>query len=274
MSATAEISIHPTAFVEEGARLGEGCVAGPFSYVQATAELGAGTELVSHASVLGHTTIGKDCRLHSGCVVGDLPQDVGFAGGETYVRIGDRCALREGVTIHRGTVEGSSTVVGDDCMLMANSHLAHNVRIGDGVMLANGVLLAGHVEVGDRVFFGGGVGVHQFLRIGRLAMISGMCALKRDIPPFCMTRELSTGVAGLNTVGLRRAGIGSEDRLALKRAFRTLYRSGLNLSHALARIEEDSDNPLVRELVDFIGSSKRGIAPYVGAKDRARESAD
>ncbi len=269
-----ERSIHPSAVVEEGAVLGDGVCVGPFCYVEGTAVLGEGTELVSHVAVLGHSTIGRECRLHPGAVVGDLPQDVAYEGAESYVRIGDRSSLREGVTVHRGTVEGSSTVVGDDCMLMANSHLAHNARIGDGVMLANGVLLGGHVEVGDRVFIGGNVGVHQFCRIGRLAMISGMTAVKRDIPPFCMTRELTTKVMSLNSVGLRRAGVSSADRLGLKRAFRLLYRSGLNLPSALERIEAEVESPLALELVEFARASKRGISGYVGGRGRASQGDD
>jgi UDP-N-acetylglucosamine acyltransferase len=242
--------------------------------VQAGATIGEGTRLVSHVVVLSGATVGREGSLHAGAVIGDLPQDLAFGGGETFVRVGDRCRLREGVTIHRGTVDGSTTVVGDDCMLMANSHVAHNCRLGDRVMMANGVLLAGHVEVGERVFLGGGTTVHQFTRIGRLAMVSGMSAVKRDVPPFCMTRELSSGVMGLNTVGLRRAGIGSEDRMALKRAFRILYRSGLALSRALERIEAEVDNLLAAELVEFIAGSKRGIAGYVGGRARDRDADD
>jgi UDP-N-acetylglucosamine acyltransferase len=264
MSASGGADVHPSAVVEPGARLGDGVRVGPFCYVQSAAEIGAGTELVSHVAVLAHATIGGQCRLHAGAVVGDLPQDIAYSGEESYVRVGDRCRIREGVTVHRGTAAGSSTVVGDDCMLMANSHLAHNVQLGARVTLANGVLLAGHVEVGDGVFMGGGAVVHQFARIGRLAMISGLTAVKRDVPPFCMTRALTAGIMGLNTVGLRRAGVGADDRLALKRAFKLLYRSSLNVTQALELIEAELDNDPVRELVTFVRASRRGIAPHAG----------
>ena len=272
MSPAIEPDIHPSAVVEPGARLDSGVVVGPFCYVQSEVEIGAGTELISHVTVLAHASIGSDCRLHSGSVVADLPQDVAFSGEVSYVRIGDRCRIREGVTIHRGTESGSSTLVGDDCMLMANSHLAHNVRLGNGVMMANGVLLAGHADIGDGVFFGGAAMVHQFARVGRLAMVSGFTAAKKDVPPFCMTRAQTAGVMGLNAVGLRRAGVSSVDRLQLKRAFRLLYRSGLNASQALQRIEADLDSDLVRELIEFVRSSERGIAAYVGRRGAADSS--
>ena len=264
MSTDSSASVHSTAVVEAGARLGRGVSVGPFCYVRSQVVIGDGTKLVSHVTVLDQVSIGRDCRLHSGSVVGDLPQDVGFEGAESYVRIGDRCQIREGVTIHRGTGAGSTTEVGDDCMLMANSHLAHNVRLGNGVMMANGVLLAGHAEIGDNVFFGGAAMVHQFARVGRLAMVSGFTAAKRDVPPFCMTRAQTAGLMGLNSVGLRRAGISAADRLALKRAFKLLYLSGLNVSQALQKIEAELHSELTSELATFVRDSERGIADYVG----------
>ena len=264
MTERPETSIHATAVVEEGARLGAGVRVGPFCYVEADTTIGAGTRLVSHVAVLAHTTIGEDCTLHSFAAVGDVPQDVAFEGGESYVQIGDRCEIREGVTVHRGTKPGSSTTVGDDCMLMANSHLAHNVSLGNRVILANGVLLAGHAEVGDQVFMGGCAMVHQFARVGRLAMISGFTAAKKDVPPFCMRRALSADVMGLNVVGLRRSDLSKEDRLQLKRAFKILYRSGLNRSRAVERMRTELEGSAVDEMIEFVDTSQRGIASYVG----------
>jgi UDP-N-acetylglucosamine acyltransferase len=248
--------------VEEGAVLGAGVSVGPLSYVQAGASVGTGTRIGPNVTVLEFSTIGEDCSLHAGAVVGDLPQDLAFGGDESYVSIGDRCAIRECVTIHRGTTPGSTTRVGDDCMLMACSHLAHNVQLGNRVILANGVLLAGHAEVGDQVFMGGNAMVHQFARVGRLAMISGATAAKKDVPPFCMTRAHTSGVMGLNTVGLRRASVGSEDRQQLKRALKLLYRSGLNVSQALERIGQEAEGDMVSELSDFVRASKRGICSW------------
>ena len=266
---TDSAQIHPTAVVEEGAVLAAGVSVGPFSYVQAGATLGAGTQLGPHVTVLEFTALGEGCSLHAGAVVGDLPQDLAFGGDESYVRIGDRCTIRECVTIHRGTTPGSTTVVGDDCMLMACSHLAHNVQLGNHVILANGVLLAGHAEVGDQVFMGGNAMVHQFARVGRLAMISGATAAKKDVPPFCMTRAHTAGVMGLNTVGLRRASISSQDRRQLKLALKLLYRSGLNVSHALERIEQETEGDLVAELSDFVRTSKRGICTWAASESGA-----
>jgi UDP-N-acetylglucosamine acyltransferase len=260
------VEIHPSAVVEEGVVLGEGVVIGPLSYVEAGVSIGAGTKLGPHVTVLRHSKIGEKCSLHSGAVVGDLPQDLAFGGDESYVEVGDRCQIRECVTIHRGTTPGSTTRVGDDCMLMACSHLAHNVQLGNSVILANGVLLAGHAQVGDHVFMGGNAMVHQFARVGRLAMISGATAAKKDVPPFCMTRAHTAGLMGLNTVGLRRASVGSRDRLALKRALKLLYRSGLNVSQALERIDQEAEGDLVAELADFVRSSERGICSWAASE--------
>jgi UDP-N-acetylglucosamine acyltransferase len=259
----ASAEIHPTAIVEPDAVLGSGVTIGPMSYVQSGAVIGAGTTLGPHVTVLGHTTVGKRCRIHAGTVLGDLPQDLSFEGVESFVRIGDDCWIREHVTVHRGTEEGSVTEIGNECLLMATSHVAHNCRVGERVILANGVALGGRVEVGDGVFAGGGSMVHQFCRVGRLAMLSGLTAVKRDVPPFMMTRTQTTCVMSLNTVGLRRAGISAEERRELKKAFRLLYRSGLNVSQAVERMGE-LEGECARELVEFIGDSRRGISAWIG----------
>lgn len=257
--------IHPSAVVEPGAKLAAGVRIGPLSYVQAGATIGEGTSVGPQATILEFATVGRNCRVHAGAVIGDLPQDVSFGGEASYVRIGDDCVLRECVTVHRGTEADSVTEVGSGCLLMATSHVAHNCKVGDRVILANGVALGGRVEVGDGVFFGGGVMVHQFCRIGRLAMLSGNSAAKKDIPPFMMTRELDTRIMGLNLVGLRRAGVSADERMRLKRAMKTLYHSDLNVTQALERIEGELEGECVRELVEFIRASKRGIAPWYRA---------
>jgi UDP-N-acetylglucosamine acyltransferase len=258
------MKIHPSAIIEPGAQIGENVEIGPFCYVCNNVEIGDDCKLAAHAIVLPHTKIGRGCAIHSNAVLGDLPQDVSFRDEISYVVIGDRCQIREGVTIHRGTKAGTVTQVGNNCMLMANSHLAHNVQLGNDVIVANGALLAGYVQVGDRAFISGNCLVHQFARVGRLVMMSGGSATQRDIPPFCMTRNQSTdSVMGLNSIGLRRAGIGSEDRLALKRAFKVLYKSGLLVPEAVMRLEEDFHNPLVQEICDFIKSSQRGICRHI-----------
>lgn len=257
------VSVHPSAVVEAGAMLGDGVSVGPLSYVQDGAEVGAGTVVGPNVTILRFSSLGENCRVHAGAVVGDLPQDVSFGGDESHVRIGDGCQLRECVTVHRGTEAGSSTVIGDDCMLMATSHVAHNCVVGSKVVLANGAALGGRVEVGQGAFFGGGAMVHQFCRIGRLAMISGASAIKRDVPPFMITRELTSRVMGLNVVGLRRAGVAAAERRQLKRALKLLYHSGLNVSQAVAHMREELEGDCARELCDFIESSQRGITGWV-----------
>jgi len=255
------MSIHPTAVVEAGAQLGADVSVGAGAFIEAGAQLGAGCSIGPHAVIFKYVTLGPRCRVHANAVLGDLPQDLGFHEAPTFVRIGADCVLREGVTIHRGTKPETATVVGDHCFLMANSHLAHNVQLGNRVILANGVLLAGYVAVGDNVFCGGNAAVHQFVRIGRLAMLQGLAGISQDVPPFCtMHGTTMNGVAGLNIVGLRRAGLTPEQRLDIKRAFKLLYRSGLNYRDAVTRIRADLPPGPAQELADFVATSKRGIA--------------
>jgi len=213
-------------------------------------------------TILPFTTIGAGCAIHANAVLGDLPQDMAFKDAVSYVRIGANCTIREGVTIHRGTKPETETVAGEGCYLMANSHLAHNVRLGNQVIMANGALLAGYVEVGDRAFISGNAVVHQFCRIGKLTMISGNSALSKDLPPFCTVMSSRNNITGLNVVGLRRAGYGAPDRLAIKRAFHTLYQSGLNVSQATAKIRAESPSGVVLEFCEFVEQSKRGICRF------------
>lgn len=254
-------TVHPTAVVEAGAELGEGVSIGPFCYVQAGAVIGEECRLGAHATVLGGTTVGARCRIHPGAVLGDDPQDFGFKGGATYAEIGSDCILREGVTVHRGTADGSCTRVGKGCMLMANSHVAHNVELGESVVLANGALLGGYVSVGDRAFISGNVQVHQFVKIGRLCMIGGGAGVSKDVPPYFMVSPVEPNqLAGLNTVGLRRAGIPSESRMAIKQAYKILYQSGLNTRDALVELESmESPVAELAEIIGFIKKSERGI---------------
>lgn len=247
--------IHPTAVIEEGATIGPGCVIGP------------------HAVIYKHVTLGANCRVHAGAVLGDTPQDLAFKEAPSFVRIGEGTVIREHVTIHRGTKEGTETVVGSGCYLMANSHLAHNCRLGNQVILANGVLLAGYVEVGDRAFLSGNVIVHQYTRIGRVAMISGGAGIGKDIPPFCLAPGITRNiVAGLNVVGMRRAGLGPAERGEVKEAIRVLYRSGLNVKQALEKLREAFAAGPGREIADFVASSKRGICPWSDAAGAADDA--
>ncbi len=269
----ASSDIHMTAVVEPGAELAAGVSVGPFAYVRAGAKIGPGTEIGPHAVIHEFTEIGENCRIHAHAVLGDLPQDLGFKGVKSFVRIGSDCTIREGVTVHRGTMEGSATVMGDNCYLMAYSHLAHNVRLGSRVILANNVLLAGHVEVGDGVFIGGSAAVHQFCRIGRLAMVGGLSAVSKDIPPFCTHASGAfNSIAGLNVVGLRRNGFDGPARAEIRSAFKTLYASGLNVSQAVEKIRAAYSSSAVLEMCEFIANSKRGICAFRGSlRDAAAE---
>lgn len=244
------MKIHPTAIVESGAHVGEG------------------TEIGPHTVIYKHVTIGPNCKIHAGAVIGDTPQDLSFKNVESFVRIGANCVIRENVTIHRGTIEGSATAVGDQCYLMANSHLAHNVTLGNKVIMANGALLGGYVEVGDGAFISGNVVVHQFVRVGRLAMLAGLSAMSKDVPPFCTMRAACLNiVVGLNVIGMRRAGLSPAQRQEIKKAFSLLFRSGMNVSQAVEQIRLEFASGPARELADFAATSKRGICATSKADD-------
>lgn len=252
--------IHPTAIVEDGAQLGVNVQIGAFAYVAKTARLGDGCLLAPHAVILDYTTLGARCKVHSGAVLGDLPQDLSFAGEPSYVVIGDDCTFREGATVHRGTKPGTTTRIGNHVFMMANSHVAHNCEVGDRVIMANGVLLGGYVTVGPRCFLGGGAAVHQFCHIGRLAMVGGVSTITKDLPPFCLTPNCANSeVGGLNIIGLRRAGFSADQRAQIKQAFQILYRSGLNTSQARQRLLEETHNPFAAEVAEFLLHAKRGI---------------
>jgi UDP-N-acetylglucosamine acyltransferase len=253
------MSVHPAALVAPGARLGRDVTVGPLAVVEDGAVVGDRCEIRAHATIRRFTTLGIDNVVHEGAILGGEPQDVAFTGAESFLVVGDRNRIREGVTLHRSTGPGGTTTIGSDCFLMAYVHVAHDDRVGDGVVIANNVALAGHVEIGDRAFLSGGVVVHQFCRVGRLAMIGGLSKVVQDCLPFVITDGNPARARGLNVVGLRRAGVGAEQRRALKEAYRLLVRAGLPLETALGRMAGLSD-PLVEEMITFVRGSKRGFA--------------
>lgn len=258
------MAIHPTAIIAEEARIGQNVSIGPYAYIEPGVVVGDGCQIGPHACLMQYTTLGENCRVHAGAVLGDLPQDRNFKGGESYLQIGAGCVIREGATAHRGTQPGSTTSIGDGCMLMAYSHVAHNVTLGKQVVVCNGALLAGHVQVGDNAFISGNCLVHQFARVGRLAMLSGGSGTQMDVPPFCITRSLySNTVMHLNVVGLRRAGLTVQDRRVLERAFDILYSSGQPIPRAVEQIQKELDSPYVSELCEFVRASKRGICKFI-----------
>lgn len=253
--------IHPNALVDKEAEIGADVKIGPYTVIQKDVVIGDKCEIGPHVVIHPYTTLGGGCRIHAQAVIGDLPQDMDFKPGvRSYVKMGNRCTIREGVTIHRGTNEESETVVGDESFLMAYSHLAHNVQLGKQVVVANGALIAGYAEIGDQVFLSGHVAVHQFVRIGRLAMMGGGSMVSQDVPPFCTVEPMAVNeILGLNTVGLKRAGWGPDERKELKKAFTILFNSGLNFSQAVERAETEAAGEGARELCAFIKSSKRGV---------------
>lgn len=250
--------IHPTAVVHAGARLGQGVEVGPFVVIDESVVVGDGCRLGPGVYLTGHTTIGRENLIHAGAVLGDAPQDLKYRNEPTRLIIGDRNVFREHVTVHRSANLAEATEIGSDCLLMAGSHVGHNCRLGDHVILANGALLGGHVRVGDRVFISGNCLVHQFVTIGTLAMMQGGAAISQDLPPFCVaagTNEL----CGLNTVGLRRAGISSEQRLELRRVYQALFRRPSRLRDAVANLAGANLAEPARRLLDFVSASKRGV---------------
>lgn len=254
------MAIHPTAVIESGAEIGTDVTVGPFAFVDAETRIGDNCVIGPHATIFRFTTLDTGCRVHAGAVLGDLPQDRAFEDCESYVEIGANSVIREAATVHRGTKPGSVTEIGPDCLLMATAHVAHNCRLGRGVVLCNGAILGGYAEIGDQAFISANCLIHQFTRVGRLVMMAGGSIVTKDVPPFCMTHRRSANtLVGLNTAGLRRHGIGDDERLNIKRAFDTLFRSDLSVSEAVAKLERDPGSANVQELVDFVGASERGV---------------
>jgi UDP-N-acetylglucosamine acyltransferase len=262
--------IHPTAIVHPSAQLDPSVAVGPYAIVDEHVVLGARCVAGPHVHLTGRTTIGAGNRFHTGCVIGDAPQDLKYTDAPTCLRIGDDNVFREHVTVHRSNKVEEDTVIGVGNFFMAHSHVGHNARVGSHVIIANGALLAGHVVVGDRVFISGNCLLHQFVRVGTLALMQGGSAISKDLPPYTVARG-DNGICGLNIVGLRRAGLGSEERLELKKLYHVLFRSGQNLSHALAVAELRFSGDRARVLMDFVASSKRGVCTDMGDHHEAGE---
>ncbi len=259
------MSIHPTACIDPSAQVAADAEIGPYVVIGAEAVIGAGTRLRAHAVVEAYVTLGANCDVFSGAVLGGIPQDRKFKGEKSFLIIGDNNIIREHVTIHRAAGAGSETRVGDNNLLMAYCHIGHNCQISSGITMANSAGISGHCLVEERVNIGGFVGVHQFVRIGRLAMIGGYSKVVQDIPPFMMGDGRPCKVIDLNVIGLRRSGVSSPVRADLKQAYKLLYRSQMNMSQAIEAIENEVDASPERDyILDFIrsirfGSMGRGI---------------
>lgn len=251
--------IAPTARVHPEAAIGEGVVVGDFAIVERDVSIGAGTILEPYVFVKRWTTLGERNQVSAGTVLGTDPLDKTFSGVRSYLRIGHGNIIREHYTISRGTAPESETVVGDGNYVMTSGHIAHNCRIGNRTVIASCALVAGHVEVEDEAFISGGVVIHQFSKVGRLAMVAGNTRVNSDLPPYFLYAGYNVEAKGINLVGLKRAGFSAAEIQAVKNAYRILYRSGLKLETALERIEAEVAGDHARHLVEFIRSSKRGI---------------
>lgn len=253
------MKIHPTAVVDTSAELAPEVEIGPYCVIGKHVTIGAGTRLESHVVIDPYTSLGEQCEVRQGTVLGGPPQDHKFKGERSYLIIGSRNVIREFVTIHRATGEEEATRIGDDNMVMAYCHIGHNAQLGNGISMANQVGISGHCLVEDRVVFGGMVGLHQFVRIGKLAMIGGMSKQVTDVPPFMMADGRPSEVVGLNVLGLRRAGIPPKVRAGLKQAYRLLYRSNFNLSQGIEAAYNEVEPSEERDyLLEFLSNIRRG----------------
>ena len=252
--------IHPLAIVDSQAVLGNNVAIGPFCVVHAGAILEDDVVLHSHVVIHGTTKIGKGTQIFSGAVIGGKPQDLKFRGEKSFVSIGEYCEIREYVTVNCACGEGEAVVVGDKCLIMAYCHIAHNAVVGNRVIMANGATLAGHVIVEDAAIIGGLSAVHQFSRIGRHCMVGGMSRVTHDVPPYTIGAGTPYRLGGLNLVGLKRYGFSLKTRIALAKAFKLLYRSGLPVQIALERTEKEIEMfPEVQHWLSFCRSTKRGL---------------
>lgn len=271
--------IHPLAVVEDGAVLRAGVEVGPFCTVGREVVLGEGTQLISHVVVSGATTIGRNCVVHPQAVIGGPPQSTGHKGGRTTLTIGDNCTIREYVTINVGTDGGlGATTLGNDCLLLAYAHVAHDCTVGNNVTMTNGATLGGHCEIGDFVGIGGMTAVHQFTRIGHNAFLAGGSMILGDVVPYGMASGNRATLRGMNVVGMKRQGIPHSDILTLRRAFRRLFDRNRTFAEniALAR-EEFSGSPYAMKVVDFVSArGKRNftLPPPRGGIDAGADDQD
>jgi UDP-N-acetylglucosamine acyltransferase len=252
--------IHPTAIIHKKAKLAEHVEVGPYAVIDESVTIGAGTKIGAHCVITGHTTLGKDNRVFSSAVVGSPPQDLKFKGEKSFLEIGDNNTIREFCTINPGTGENGKTRIGSHNLLMAYAHVAHDCAIGNHNIIANCGTLAGHVVVEDHILVSGLVAVHQFVRIGKMAIIGGCSKVVQDIPPFCTADGHPARIFGLNLVGFRRNNVARQTVRELDKAFKILFDSGLTMKKALERLPEEKFScEEVAYLVDFIKNSTRGV---------------
>jgi UDP-N-acetylglucosamine acyltransferase len=252
--------IHPTAVIDPAAQLGDGVEIGPYAVIGPNVRIGAGTRIRTHAVIDGHTTIGAHCDIFPGAAIGLPCQDLKFKGETTYVRIGDETTIREYVTINSSSGEGTATVVGQRCLIMAYGHIAHNCTLGDEVIMANVASLAGHITIEDKAILSGLAGVHQFVRIGTMSMTGGASKVNQDVPPYALSDGNPCRVRGVNVIGLKRRGVAQETREALHSAFKVLFFDGHPMNRAIDILQAEGPHaPEVEHLIEFCRTSERGI---------------
>mgnify|MGYP006289481999 CR=1 FL=1 len=254
-------STHETAIVDPDAELGENIEIGPYSIIEANVKIGSGTQIGSHVQVKGATRIGSNNEIFNGVSIGLPPQHLEYKGEETHLFIGDNNVIREYVTIHRGTVDGGGeTRVGNDNLLMAYAHVAHDCHLGNNIVMANAANLSGHVTIENHAYISGLVGIHQFVRVGQLAMIGAHSKATKDIPPYIEVKGHPARVQGINVVGLRRHGVSSELRDEINKAYDILYNSELNIGQAIEQMDQKlKTGDEIEHFIRFLKSSSRGI---------------
>ncbi|MGM0470904.1 MAG: acyl-ACP--UDP-N-acetylglucosamine O-acyltransferase [Bacillota bacterium] len=253
--------IHETAIIKSGAQIGKNVEIGPYAVIGENVEIGDGTKIGSHVVIEGWTDIGENNEIYTGASIGMEPQDLKFHGEESYLTIGDNNTIREYATIHRGTEEGGlETKIGDNNLIMAYCHVAHDCKLGNDIRMTNATNLAGHVVVEDAAVISGLVGIHQFVRIGRMAMVGASSKVVKDVPPYILVDGHPAAVNGINAVGLRRNGIEPDLRKEIKQAYKFLYRSNYNISQAIEKMDQELDSsPEIEHFLRFLRNAQRGI---------------
>ena len=254
------IDIHPSAIINPKAQIGENVKVGPFVIIENDVVIGDGTEIKSSAVIKSGARIGKECRIFQSAVISEIPQDLKFSGEKTLLEIGDRTTVREFCTLNRGTSELGKSSIGNDCLLMAYVHVAHDCVIGDKTILANGVQLAGHVSIGYHVTIGGMTPIHQFCNVGDHAFVGGGYRVVQDVPPYILASGEPLKFAGVNNVGLRRRGFSSESRMNIKRVYKQIFYSAMNMSESIKEIKSNIEQTEeVKIILNFIENSNRGL---------------
>jgi UDP-N-acetylglucosamine acyltransferase len=255
------MQIHPSAIVSPKAKIDSWVIVGPYSVIGDNVSIGADTIIGAHCVMEGNVTIGKGCEIFTGAVIGSRPQDLKFRGEDVSLEIGSNNIIREYCTLNPGTGQGGKTTIGDNNLLMAYSHIAHDCRVGSGCVLANNSTLAGHVTIEDKAVVGGIVAIHQFVRVGMLSIIGGCSKVVQDIPPFSTCDGHPARVYGLNLIGLRRNGVSRESIKQIDQAFKLVFNSGLSAKHAIEKVEKElAKTAEITYLVNFIKSSERGLS--------------